>query len=284
MLSRDEVIWLYRCVLGREPESEDTVELNRSMYSTFNDARTAFIESREFRLAAFGIGNKNIFYRSARARSFSKPANQIGLISILKNEADRVALMLHSVIPLVDFVVLVDTGSTDRTIDVCNSILSASNIDFVLEQTVFEDFAQARNLALSLLPNRIEWALALDADEHIVQEDYQRFVDLTDIMDVDAWNLPRYNFVDVDKLLPVDPYPDFQSRLFRHRNVAPIYYAGPVHEVLVGVRHWGTAPINGEGQHSPCGGPHIHHMGQVNLSIERWSEKHSLYERLARKK
>ncbi len=122
----------------------------------------------------------------------------------------------------------------------------------------------------------------IDADEHFVPEDYWRLNALLDAP-FDAWQLPRYNFYDQAKSEAPKPYPDYQRRLFRNRQEKPIRFRGNVHEEPVNVETWGIAPASEAGPNGFVGGPHIHHMGQVNLSQERWQQKHDFYTRLGQK-
>lgn len=282
MITRTEVEWLYRCLFGREPESEEAVAVNCAAFATFEDARRTFMSSREFIASARGAdASERMLYQPRSWRPFSKIQQRIGLAAIVKDEVGRIGRMLQSALPLIDFVSLVDTGSIDGTQDLAEGILKASQVSYELNSIEFIDFSQARNEALAHVPSWIEWVLILDADEHLVAEDYQLFVDLTEVAGVDAWCLPRLNFVDQDKAKPAAPYPDYQSRLFRNRVDAPIHFFGAVHEVLLNVSRWGMAPTNEP--FSPRGGPHIHHMGQVDLTIERFNNKHSFYERLSKR-
>lgn len=67
MLDREQVIWAYRCFFGREPESDEVIEIHRRSPS-WNSLREAFIKSNEFNYSPeinSGIG------RFARAPAIS---------------------------------------------------------------------------------------------------------------------------------------------------------------------------------------------------------------------
>ena len=49
MSVREEVVWLYRRIFGREPESEQVIDVHISARKTLDDIRQAFIDSEEFR-------------------------------------------------------------------------------------------------------------------------------------------------------------------------------------------------------------------------------------------
>ena len=277
MISDDEVVWLYRCILGREPESAHVIEYTKELYDDFPTARSSILASREFLNAQM----TSVYYRPDNSimPAVKARANTLALASIVKNEENNIETMLLSCLSVVDFVALLDTGSSDSTVACARSLLEKNNVPFQIACTEFRDFSQARNAALDLVPPNISWILMLDADEHLVQEDFWRLNALLD-SDVDGWQLPRLNFSDQEKREAAQPYPDYQRRLLRNRRDHPIRFHGAVHEAPVNVRTWGFAPASDGGREGFIGGPHIHHMGQVNLSLERWTQKHQFYSKL----
>lgn len=91
-----------------------------------------------------------------------KPAG-ISLCMIVKNEERFLAQCLESIKDFVDEINIVDTGSTDRTIEIARSYGAR-----VEEHAWRNDFAWARNRALDMATKR--WILQLDADEEFVAE------------------------------------------------------------------------------------------------------------------
>src|ERR1700735_4760098 len=87
----------------------------------------------------------------------------ISLCMIVKNEERFLAECLDSVKGLVDEINIVDTGSTDRTVEIARSY--GANIIF---REWRGDFAWARNEALAMATKR--WTLVLDADEELESE------------------------------------------------------------------------------------------------------------------
>ncbi len=83
---------------------------------------------------------------------------------IVRNEEGNLPRALSSVRDLVDEIVVVDTGSTDRTLDVARSEGA------VVDQIEWsDDFSAARNHSLSMAKG--EWILVLDADDEFHPED-----------------------------------------------------------------------------------------------------------------
>jgi tetratricopeptide (TPR) repeat protein len=87
----------------------------------------------------------------------------ISLCMIVKNEERFLAECLDSVKDIVDEINIVDTGSTDRTVEIARSY--GANIEF---REWRSDFAWARNEALAMATRR--WTLVLDADEELESE------------------------------------------------------------------------------------------------------------------
>src|SRR5277367_3015111 len=87
----------------------------------------------------------------------------ISLCMIVKNEERFLAECLDSVKDCVDEINIVDTGSTDRTVEIARSY--GANIIF---REWRSDFAWARNEALAMATHR--WTLILDADEELERE------------------------------------------------------------------------------------------------------------------
>jgi len=95
----------------------------------------------------------------------SKKKDTISLCMIVKNEEQHLAKCLMSVKPVVDEMIVVDTGSTDRTIDIARAF-GARIYDFKWTN----DFSEARNYSISKASGA--WIFVLDADEVISSIDY----------------------------------------------------------------------------------------------------------------
>jgi glycosyltransferase involved in cell wall biosynthesis len=90
---------------------------------------------------------------------------EISLCMIVRDESKHIGRCLFHHKSLVDEIILVDTGSKDRTKDIA-LIYDARIFDFPWQN----DFAAARNYSLSKATGR--WILILDADERIASEDF----------------------------------------------------------------------------------------------------------------
>ncbi|MGF1515730.1 MAG: tetratricopeptide repeat protein [Elainellaceae cyanobacterium] len=84
----------------------------------------------------------------------------LSLCMIVKDEAERLAACLKSAQPIVDEIIIVDTGSTDATPEI------AQQFGASVHHTPWNnDFAAPRNLALQQATQ--DWVLVLDADEYL---------------------------------------------------------------------------------------------------------------------
>ena len=97
---------------------------------------------------------------STLAATIPPPPATISLCMIVKNEERFLRNCLESAKEYVDEIIIVDTGSTDGTLDIAREY-SAKIIDY----TWNDDFAEARNISLKHATST--WALWLDADEEI---------------------------------------------------------------------------------------------------------------------
>ncbi|PAD30678.1 hypothetical protein CHH60_15060 [Paenibacillus sp. 7523-1] len=84
----------------------------------------------------------------------------LSLVMIVKNEEKTLRRCLNSVQSLVDEIIIVDTGSTDDTIQIASEFTTE-----IFEYPWNQDFAAARNYALD--QSASDWNLVLDADEFI---------------------------------------------------------------------------------------------------------------------
>jgi Tfp pilus assembly protein PilF len=96
----------------------------------------------------------------------------ISLCMIVKNEEQLLSRCLASVRAIADEIIVVDTGSTDRTVAVAQAFGAQ-----VFHSTWENDFSKARNTTLQHATK--EWVLVLDADEEINPLDHSRLREMT---------------------------------------------------------------------------------------------------------
>ena len=110
----------------------------------------------------------------------------ISLCMIVRDEEEVLARCLDSAAGIADEIIIVDTGSVDRTMEIAREYT-----DQVYSFTWIDDFAAARNYAFSLASS--EFCMWLDADDVILPEDHSKLLELKNqLAEVDTVML-RYN-------------------------------------------------------------------------------------------
>lgn len=113
----------------------------------------------------------------------------ISLCLIVRNETPYLAGCVNSARPVVDEVVIVDTGSDDGTVNMAWELA-----DTFCEVPFDGNFSAARNEALVRASG--DWILFLDADERLIENEAEKLVKYLDRVDEDVLGLRllRYNF------------------------------------------------------------------------------------------
>src|ERR1035437_5372392 len=90
----------------------------------------------------------------------------IGLSMIVKNEAKLILRCLESVLPLIDFVMISDTGSTDGTQKIIGEFLDERGLAGSGHEDRWRNFSINRNMALDHLHKwPVDYAFVIDADD-----------------------------------------------------------------------------------------------------------------------
>ncbi|HKN11213.1 MAG TPA: glycosyltransferase [Pseudomonadota bacterium] len=135
---------------------------------------------------------------------------------IVRNEERFLESCLRSLLGRVDEIVVVDTGSNDRSPEIAQSLGAR-----LVRRAWSDDFAAARNVSVEAA--RGEWILYIDADEEVVHFDRAALeLDLAD---------PRVACYTV-RLRPREGYTRYREhRLFRNR--PDLRFQGVIHESLL---------------------------------------------------
>ena len=149
----------------------------------------------------------------------------ISLCMIVKNEEDVLGRCLDSVADLVDEIVIVDTGSTDRTREI-----AARFTDQIFDFPWQDDFAAARNE--SFAHATMDYCMWLDADDVLLEEDREKFLALKEGLSpaVSVVMAPYHTGFDKDGRVTFLYY---RERIIKNR--AGMHWAGAVHEVVTPV-------------------------------------------------
>ena len=146
----------------------------------------------------------------------------VSLCMIVKNEEDVLGRCLGSISHLVDEIVIVDTGSTDRTKDI-----AARFTDLIFDFPWQDDFAAARNESFSHAS--MDYCMWLDADDVLLEEDQAAFLALKESLDpaVSVVMAPYHTGFDEGGHVTFSYY---RERLIKNR--AGMSWAGAVHEAV----------------------------------------------------
>lgn len=151
---------------------------------------------------------------------------KISQCMIVKNEAHNLQRSLGNLRGIVDEQIVIDTGSTDNTVEVAEA-LGATVYHFKW----INDFAAAKNFAIEKATG--DWIVFLDADEHFDFKDAKKLRDIIEGAQkakMVAITMTLANIESTGKLMGTGK----QSRIFRNRK--DIRYHGKIHEALISKR------------------------------------------------
>jgi glycosyltransferase involved in cell wall biosynthesis len=155
--------------------------------------------------------------------SRAKPAQgkRISLAMIVKDEEEMLPRCLEAIHDVVDELIIVDTGSTDRTVEIAESFGAK-----VLHHEWTGDFAEARNISLDAATG--DWFMYLDADEVLVREDAQKLRELAGHVWREAIFFTETNFTgDLQDGTAVN-----HNALRMYRNRPEYRFEGRIHEQI----------------------------------------------------
>ena len=224
------------------------------------------ISSKELNYYVNGEESLEHIYLNIKASNYEEVLEKenklpLSLVVFCKNNEDSIEICINSVISIVSEIVIVDTGSSDRTIEKCRKYTDR------IYKVGFTDFGSIRTLTAHLANQ--EWVLGLDSDEIINKNELRLIEGLISDNKVDLWGLPRRRWSDLNmtQQVELEAYPDWQYRLFK--NNKKIYYSGRVHESAEG------STIKKE---SPSG-PHIEHFQDVFKTGEGLKNRNDMYKK-----
>lgn len=148
---------------------------------------------------------------------------KISVVIITLNEEDRLENTLKSSAEIADEIVVLDSFSSDKTLDI------ARQYGCQIYQNRFVDYGSQKNLALAKAKN--QWVLNLDADERISESLKKEILKLKQQQDipVDGFLINRKTYYQGKWIKHSGWYPDRKLRLFRKSKSK---WEGRVHEGL----------------------------------------------------
>lgn len=147
----------------------------------------------------------------------------ISLCMIVKNEEAVLARCLDSVAGLVDEIIVVDTGSTDRTREI-----AAKYTDRIYDFQWIHDFSAARNYAFSLAS--CDYIYSADADEVLDEENRERFRLLKESLlpEVEIVQMKYGNQLQYNTVYNYDE--EYRPKLFKR--LRQFSWIEPIHETV----------------------------------------------------
>lgn len=149
---------------------------------------------------------------------------KISACVITKNEEKNLPTCLESVKSIVSEIIVVDTGSTDRTVDIAKSYGAK-----VYSFEWINDFAAARNYAIEQA--RFDWIIFLDADEYFAPECVKYVKRAIKEADKKKLDMIICTMANVEKQTGAITSSNLHIRMFK--NHPQIRYVGAVHERIV---------------------------------------------------
>lgn len=157
------------------------------------------------------------------------PDHSISFVTMIKNEEAMILSFLESVQDLVDEYVIVDTGSTDKTLEIINEFSKYCPVPVrVLNYPWEKNYSTPRNFGR--MHAKGKWILRMDADERFMMADISKLFNLTE-RDMDFLVFHVINYLEDQQPGMVPKYASTESmRLYR--NMPDVYYTGLVHESM----------------------------------------------------
>jgi glycosyltransferase involved in cell wall biosynthesis len=172
---------------------------------------------------------------------------------IVKNEEDNLDRCLKSAEGIADEIIIVDTGSTDSTVEIAKKY--TSNIYFF---KWVNDFSAARNFSISKANG--DWILILDADDEVPNKYTNEIIELTKDNSVDLYCFNTLSLLNENDKKNITL--NLNPRLFQ--NMPDYRFKGEIHEQLATVileknpnAVIKTVPID------------IYHYGYIHTNVEK---------------
>lgn len=207
----------------------------------------------------------------------SKKLPTISLCMIVKNEEEHLPTALNSVKDVVDEIIIIDTGSTDNTVEIAKSF--GAKVYFYEWN---DDFASARNEALKYATS--DWILSMDADDEMNGEDILKLKEFLKDTNAVGISIPIFSEIEdrasniknttVNYLVRIfrnDPRIRFSRRIHEYVDQSIYNIGGKIERVDIPVFHRGY--IDPETLQKKM----ERNKRLIELALEENSEDHSLW-------
>ena len=147
----------------------------------------------------------------------------ISLCMIVKNEEKNLERCLKSYAPLMDEIIVVDTGSTDRTKEI-----AARFTDKIYDFKWVDDFSAARNFSFEKAT--CDYIFSADADEVLDEENRAQFSILKQVLDEEIEIVQMYygNQLSQNSIYNFDK--EYRPKLYKR--LRKFMWQEPIHEAV----------------------------------------------------
>lgn len=184
---------------------------------------------------------------------------------IVKNEESNLEKCLKNIAGFVDEIVIVDTGSIDKTKEIAYKYT-----DRVYDFVWIDDFSKARNFSISKATN--DWILVLDADEFLVNFDKLQVQSFISKNEKSIGRIERIEIISQNRQAEeVQKSSERISRLFNKKHY---HYEGLIHEQVM--------PMDGTISKTEFVNISVDHMGYISEEVSgknKWERNKKLLEK-----
>ena len=239
----DFVTGLYEELLGRTPdEGGFLLHLQKLQSLSKLDLIRGILLSQEAQLRRRELDELSLeFAETVTTESTSPYFTQTNARRVMKrptvsamylvyNEEEFLPFSIRSIYDAVDEIVVVDNGSTDRTVDIVKSFSKTK----LLHCSERGDFAKLRNIALREASG--DWVLKLDADEVFYPDLLEKMPEMVTHPTADAYKCWFYHLIpDYWHMQNQSDFDPAYDRIFLVRNHPGLHWKNVVHESLEGI-------------------------------------------------
>lgn len=220
----------FRALLGFTAWKQGDKEAAKDFFCQSKELYQDFLAHRQDVTATYtdemqGLLPKIEEYLALADRSNKKGSIKISAAVITKNEEEDLPAWLECMQHLAEEIIVVDTGSTDRTVEIAKAAgAKVVHFDWI------DDFAAAKNFAIDQTHG--DWVLLLDADEYILPEEYEKLKETIARYDRDESVIGlASDWINIDKKKN-NAYisKGYQIRVFR--KLPELRYVHMIHELL----------------------------------------------------
>jgi glycosyltransferase involved in cell wall biosynthesis len=189
-----------------------------------------------------------------------KDMNKISVSIITKNEESNIERCLES-IKWADEVIVVDSGSTDKTLEICQTYRCK------IIETEWLGFGSTKQIGVNAASN--VWVLSIDADEEVTSELKNKILELTRLTQFHAFKIKRVSYYLKKRIKYSGWQTDYPLRLFNKQYGN--FNDASVHESVV-MDSNNISTIQALLYHYPYQSISSH-IGKINLYTQLGAEK-----------